>query len=265
VGIRTNRPEALALLPERLPAGWKPAASPVVDLLYSLRVGGEGPRPGLRHLHLLYRYAERLLRTADLDEALRVLEDDLRLQVAERARGRLFVHAGVVGWQGRAILIPGRSHAGKTTLVAALVRAGATYYSDEYAVLDMQGRAHPFPCPLSLRSGPEERVERRRAAELGGREGRAPLPVGLVVVTRYREGARWQPRPLTPGQATMELLANTVAARRRAAVALSLLQQVTAGARRIKSSRPEAEAVVPAILAAAEAGGTGAGPPPLAR
>jgi hypothetical protein len=262
VGIRTNRPEALALLPERLPVGWKAATAPTVDLLYSLRVGGEGPRPGLRHFHLLYRYADRLLRTQDLAEALCVLEDDLRLQVAERARNRLFVHAGVVGWQGRAILIPGRSHAGKTTLVAALVRAGATYYSDEYAVLDARGRVHPFPCPLSLRHGPEERIERRSAAELGGSEGRAPLPVGLVMVTHYRPGAPWRPRPLSPGQAAMALLANTVAARSRTRHALFLFQQIARHARGLKSTRPEAEAVAPLVLAAAGALVRSGTPPP---
>jgi hypothetical protein len=31
--------------------------------------------------------------------------------------------------------------------VAELVRAGATYYSDEFAVLDSRGRVHPFPRP----------------------------------------------------------------------------------------------------------------------
>ena len=53
-------------------------------------------------------------------------------------------HAGVVGWRGRAIVIPGRSHAGKSTLVAELVRRGAVYYCDEFAVLHETGRVHPY-------------------------------------------------------------------------------------------------------------------------
>ena len=48
--------------------------------------------------------------------------------VAERAPDHLFVHAGVVGWEGRAIVMPGASFAGKTTLVQAWLEAGATYY-----------------------------------------------------------------------------------------------------------------------------------------
>jgi len=78
-------------------------------------------------------------------------ETDLQLYVAEMAPRRLFVHAGVVGWRGQAIIIPGRTFTGKTTLVAALVKAGATYYSDEYAVLDVRGRVHPYARPLGIR------------------------------------------------------------------------------------------------------------------
>ena len=65
--------------------------------------------------------------------------------MAAETRERVFVHAGVVGWKGHAIVIPGRSRSGKTTLVAELVKAGAEYYSDEFAVLDAEGRVHPFP------------------------------------------------------------------------------------------------------------------------
>ena len=66
------------------------------------------------------------------------------VHVANYAPDRVFVHAGVVAWRGRALVLPGTSFAGKTTLVAELVRAGAIYYSDEYAVLDEQGRVHPY-------------------------------------------------------------------------------------------------------------------------
>ena len=77
--------------------------------------------------------------------------------VAERAPNHLFVHAGVVGWEGRAIVMPGASFAGKTTLVQAWLEAGATYYSDEFAVLDRAGRVHPFARPLTIRDGNDRR------------------------------------------------------------------------------------------------------------
>src|SRR5437773_2030481 len=100
IGIRATQPAVLEQLPDYLPPGWKPGASRVVDRLYSLKAGGAA-RPGIRNFHLLYMGSTRLARTMDLDEVFEALDFDLQLYVAERARRRVFVHAGVVGWQGR--------------------------------------------------------------------------------------------------------------------------------------------------------------------
>ncbi|HSF31671.1 MAG TPA: hypothetical protein VLK82_14505, partial [Candidatus Tectomicrobia bacterium] len=172
----------------------------------------------------------------------------LHLHIAESARHRLFVHAGAVGWQGQTILIPGRSYTGKSTLVAAMVRAGATYYSDEYAVVDAAGRVHPYPKPLSLRGGEGVKPGRYSIEMLGGATGVKPLPVGLVVVSEYRPEAVWRPRRLSAGRGVLALLANTVSARRQPAAALSTLQQVAAQATIIAGKRGEACEVVPLLI-----------------
>src|SRR5919109_1115164 len=216
IGIRTNDATILDQLRDRLPPGWRPRSTPRVDRLYSLVAGGASSARGLRRFNVLYVNEMRLARSLGLPEVLRALETDLELYVAERARRRLFLHAGVIGWQGRAVVIPGRSMSGKSRLVAAWLDAGATYYSDEYAVLDGRGRVHPYPRRLRLRDGPGRATSR-------GSLACAPLPVGLVVVTRYREGARWRPRSISPGQAGLEVLAHTAAARRRPAAALTVL------------------------------------------
>ena len=153
-----------------------------------------------------------------------------------------------MGWRGRAIVISGRSFSGKTTLVAALLQAGATYYSDEYAVFDAHGRVHPYPTLLSIRQGSDERPRKCPPEALGGRPGVKPLPVGLVVVCEYRPAARWQPRVLSPGRAMLALLANTVAARRQPHVALATLQQVVCHATILQGRRGEAAAMAAAIL-----------------
>lgn len=63
----------------------------------------------------------------------------------------LLIHAGVVALDGRAVLIPGAPDAGKSTLTAALVRAGFDYLSDEAARVDLRtGRILPFPRTLTL-------------------------------------------------------------------------------------------------------------------
>ena len=149
--------------------------------------------------------------------------------VAERAPEHLFVHAGVVGWEGRAIVMPGASFAGKTTLVQAWLEAGATYYSDEFAVLDRAGRVHPFARPLAIRDGSTALTRRVPVAALGAESGTTPLPVGLVLVTSYRAGARWRPRGLTPAQTLLALMRNTVAARGNPAHSMPILKQAVSG------------------------------------
>ena len=139
VGIRVNRPEVLERVQQLFPLGWKPCGARVQSL-YSLIVGGSDA-PNLRRFHLLYANEARAARTLELEDIFALLEYEFEMHVAEQASRRVFVHAGAVGWNGRAIVLPGQTRSGKTTLVAALVRAGATYYSDEYAVIDTQGRS----------------------------------------------------------------------------------------------------------------------------
>ena len=249
VGVRTNRPEELARLKEHLPPGWKPSTSERVEYLYSAYFGGEGGRPGLRRFHLLYEDIARLARTTDAEELFERFEGDVQLLVAQMARRRVFVHAGVVGWKGRAVLLPGPSLTGKTTLVAELVRAGAVYYSDEYAVLDAKGMVHPYPRALSVRRAGRRVQTKVSVEELGGRPCDArPLPVGLVVLSRYREGARWRPRELTRGRGSLALLANTVPARARPEAVLDALGRAVAGARVLSGARGEAAETARRIL-----------------
>ena len=199
-------------------------------------------------MNLLFADINRLASSQDPVVALEAFESDLHRYVAEWAPRRVFVHAGVVGWKGRAIVIPGRSFTGKSTLVAGLVRHGATYYSDEYAVLDGRGRVHPFPRALALRNNGNTKQERLSLKSLGGKTGSEPLPVGLVVVSRYRAGARWRPRRLTPGQGVLALLANAVSARRQPNRVLSSLRQAIARAPVIQGTRGEAGEVAAQLL-----------------
>ena len=252
VGIRVTDPSVLARVRERLPPGWRATRSRRVQRLFSVVVGGEGARRGLRRLHLVYDDATRVARTASFDEALGALENSLGLYVAEWARRRLFVHAGVVAWRSHVIVIPGRSHSGKSRWVEALVKAGATYYSDEYAVLDETGRVHPFPVPLSRRDAANGPTRRIPHGEIGIRPGVRRLPIGLIAVSSYREGARWRPRQISAGQGALTLLANCVPARQRPFEALAVLSRAVATATVLKGRRGEAEEAARSLLARAD-------------
>jgi hypothetical protein len=175
--------------------------------------------------------------------------------MAELSRRKLFVHAGVVAWKDWAILLPGRTLAGKTHLVAELVRAGAAYFSDEYAVLDEDGWVHPFAKPLSMRPSLTAAQKETPVEEIGGAPSREPLPVGLVVMSQFREGARWRPKRLTAGQGVLEMLDNTVSARQSPDRAIDILGRVASGATVLKGKRGDAAAMTRSILDAVETGG----------
>jgi hypothetical protein len=185
--------------------------------------------------------------SSDLDVALAVLEARLRSFVAVRAPEHIFVHAGVVGLGGRAVVIPSPSFGGKTTLVTELIRAGAVYYSDEFAVLDADGMVHPYPKPLSIRLDGLNQVDHGVDA-FGASTGVDPLPIGLVVVTSYVPGAHWQPERLSPGEAVLAMLANAVPAQERPAQALATIKRAIDGAIVLSSDRGEASEVVAHVL-----------------
>lgn len=248
IGVRVSERGHLARLERILPPYWKPTRSPRVDIMYSLRVGGKSADSRVRHFHLLYADSARIVRSMDVEEVFRSLELHLNFFVSLEARNRLFVHAGVVAWKDRAILIPGRSFSGKTTLVDALVRAGATYYSDEFAVLDARGRVHPYPTPLALRERRSSRARRRRRRPASAASLR-PLRIGLVVVSRFQDGSLWSPRWLSPSRAVLALLAHTVPARTRPGLALTILKKAVAAAPAAKGLRGEAEETAKWILA----------------
>jgi len=184
--------------------------------------------------------------SSDAAPAVRALESRVHHYVASSTEAAVFVHAGAIGWRGSAAVIPGTSHCGKSTLVAALVHAGADYYSDEYAVIGLDGRVSAFPRRLRLRRD----VPRENAAPGSGRPAGAlhPLPIRWVLNVRYRANAAWQPRALTPGETLLGLLENTVAVRRQPELTVRTLKAAIGRTLGFKSERGEAAATAEEII-----------------
>ncbi len=247
VGVRVKDSAVLKDLIARLPPGSKPASFAGVDHLYSIVGGRAQPDSKVHRFSIGYWNLLRFAREKEFDSLLDAFESHVQLTVAEHAPRRVFVHAGVVGWNGRAIVIPGLSRSGKTTLVHQLVRAGATYYSDEYAVLDARGRVHPYPRPLGMRSLDASETKKVSAEELGATIGTRPLRIGLVISTSFKKGARFRPRELSRGQGVLELLANTVSARTQPRLALEALPKALESAQVLKGARGEASEIVDSI------------------
>jgi hypothetical protein len=247
IGVRTNDAGLLQTILSYLPPNSKPASAPP-QKVYSIIGGGPPAHKHIRRLNLLYGNVQRLARTAELASLLEIFRSDVNLYVAENAPRRCFVHAGAVGWKGRAIVIPGPSFTGKTTLVREFLLAGATYYSDEFAVLDRRGLVHPFAAPLSVRGPDPAKHEMRPADQFGNSIGVRPLPVGCVIATRYQPGKRWKRKEISKGLGVLALLANTVTARKNPSRALSALSSAVAEAVIYKSNRGEAREVVEFVL-----------------
>jgi len=165
----------------------------------------------------------------------------VRILVAEFTKEVVIVHAGVVGWHGKAIVVPGDSFFGKTTLIAEFIRAGAEYYSDEYAVFDESGKVHPFERPLAMRSdGPEVVETTTDINEIGGRVGRNPIPVGVLLFTRYIPESKVNYQFLSRGEAVVRIIGQTIPIRRNSEFAIKVLKNAVSSAIIVKSSRSEA-------------------------
>lgn len=196
----------------------------------------------------LFHNGSLVVQTDSLALALDEIESQLHAAVALGSTAGLFVHAGVVGWKGGAIVIPGRSMSGKTSLVAALVKAGADYYSDEYAVFDQQGYVHPYHKPLNIRIDQAGQRHKCRVEEFGGRIGTESLPLALIIATQYEPQAEWKPQPLTTGQAVLKLFDNTIDALGQLIYAINTYALATAKCLAIVGVRPATEQIVPSII-----------------
>ena len=167
------------------------------------------------------------------DHAVIALAGALELYAAERCPDRIAIHAGVIAVHDRALLLPGRSLAGKSTLTKALMDAGADYLSDEYAMLDADGLVHPYPRPLRLRLDgvkiiappPDTRPE--------------PRTVALIAALQHDDRG-WSVTPLSKGEATLRLIENAVPAQTRSKETLDATTAAARTAQAITGTRGEA-------------------------
>jgi len=247
IGIRANSDLALLSLVKKLVPVRKWSDVPTVDMLYSVIAGDQDQGKRFRRYSVAYANSTELARSADFQGVLDAVENHLSLYLAEFAKSRVFIHAGVVGWNGKAVVMPGRSYSGKSTLVTALLRAGATYYSDEFAAVDRFGRVYPYPRPIQLRNG-DGSTHRIQPADVPAKVGRKGLPVELILLTHHQKGVVWRPREVSPAEGLLTLLTNTVSAQRNPARALRTLKTMMIPARRLKGPRGEADATVARLL-----------------
>ncbi|HEY8562649.1 MAG TPA: hypothetical protein VIL74_19885 [Pyrinomonadaceae bacterium] len=197
----------------------------------------------------IYKNGEKIINRERREISVESLASQIRLTVAEFAAERVFVHAGVIAWKGKAVVMPGRTFHGKTSLTVALVERGATYYSDEYAILDADGFLHPFPKMLSVRGEIDEYKQIDYPVEkFGGSAGTEKIRVGMVLFSEYKEKARWNPKILSPAQGIIETLQHTVPIRRKPRFTLEALNKIAVEAVFVKSRRGDVSESADSIL-----------------
>lgn len=187
----------------------------------------------------------------------------------------LFVHAGVAALDGVAVVLPAPPDHGKSTTVAALVRSGFDFLSDEAAALDpADGRVHPFPRPLMLsrtsldalpgfRWPPGDRGEPDGAREyrmtpddlrLGamGSAGR----IGFVVAPDFRSGADTRLEPMRRPEALRLLVEQSFNLTRFGGAGFRLLAEVVRGAECYRLTIGDLSTAVRAVWGLVERPGT---------
>lgn len=165
----------------------------------------------------------------------------ISLTIAQNAVGKVFLHAGVVGFDDGAIVFPGNSFSGKTTLVSEFIKQGAVYYSDEFAVLDENGLNYPFARKLSIRGIIDQYQQVDIAPEnFGAKTGKDPLPVKAVILTQYEPDGKCSVEVLSAGKGILEMVPHTLSMAFNPKFTLQVLNILANRAIIAKSKRGEA-------------------------
>lgn len=162
------------------------------------------------------------------EQAFPLLEWGLNWCIATQCHQYLILHAAVLERHGRALILPAPPGAGKSTLCAALVARGWRLFSDELALIEIDGgRIVPLPRPISLKNEsiaiirdfwPAAAMSAVVHETLKGSVAHAQPPAdcvrrlaqtalpGWVVLPRYTAGAPTRLSALSRGSAFMQLV-----------------------------------------------------------
>jgi hypothetical protein len=132
------------------------------------------------------------------------------------------LHAGACGSESKCVVFPASTHAGKTTLAAALCGAGLVFYADDSVALDRENlQVSAMPFALMVREGSWPAIGPRfpgfenlpaydRYGEnvkfmAAGTEAVSPAPACAIVFSRWEAATVSSITPLTSFDALVRL------------------------------------------------------------
>jgi hypothetical protein len=186
--------------------------------------------------------ATRLLATPARSIAFQALLWHANRQAIDRSQASVLVHASAAAHAGTALVMPGPMGAGKSTLVAALVRAGLDYLTDEVVAIDPgSGLVRPYPKYVSLagdRAADAPAAVREYLGDAAlvapdalrpGAAAREPARPRFVVAPRYEPGATAALAPMRPAAALAALAQHAFHLETDAARTLEVLADLVSG------------------------------------
>jgi hypothetical protein len=182
-------------------------------------------------------------------ELLRKLIDCLDTALVPRLKDLHAVHAGAVLVRGRALLFAGASHSGKSSLVHEFSRRGVVCFSDEYALIDPEGRIHAYPRVLLVRNGGRDQFP-----VVHGSIAHDPAPVGWIFTLQYASAGSWSVDQVPQSMALLSLLQNTPHELDKRPQMVNAFQRAVNGAACYAGQRGEVADAVDRILKLIERG-----------
>jgi len=185
-------------------------------------------------------------------EAARATRSCIELWAAEKSKEYVTVHAAVLAYNDGAIVLPGRSGIGKSTLALALICAGATYYSDEFAVFNRRAEVIPYPRPVTVRrmkADGQIGVRHFAPSRLGAVVGQQPLFVKVIAHIPFDSGLEaLEAEEQAPALGALCLIENSVAARSQPQAVLEVAVRAASEARTLQGKRGPSEQAAQFLL-----------------
>ena len=202
-----------------------------------LRIATDGATHFILTCDHLPQFRERLSRA----DVLRFAIDLIVPELIDGLKGQVALHAASVSRDGKAVLIAGKSGAGKSSLAAWLVECGSQYLSDEVAALSADGMIEGLRRPLIVKPDVVDLAMRLdwiagsyRLAESGNMivapppldAPLAPLPCGLLIFPEFSRTAPARLELLSAARAATLLMACNLNARNLADHGLDTILQL---------------------------------------